>query len=125
MIHGGILVRNIPSDEAYLVAQKIQKVDYVWNLYPFKEAIAKEGITITEAAEEIDIGGVTLLRAAAKNHDRQTFLIELKRMVVYPKIRVDYSRWRLSITLLWWCDFRQQYSKVISQLTLRYGANAH
>ncbi|KAF0462947.1 Bifunctional purine biosynthesis protein ADE17 [Gigaspora margarita] len=52
------------------------------------EATAKEGITITEAVEEIDIGGVTLLRAAAKNHDRMTlsdpndyqpFLIELKK----------------------------------------------
>ncbi|CAG8753866.1 30611_t:CDS:2, partial [Racocetra persica] len=55
-VHGGILARNIPSDEADLIAQKIQKIDYViCNLYPFKETIAKEGITIAEAVEEIDI----------------------------------------------------------------------
>ena len=52
-------------------------VDYVvCNLYPFKETIAKHGITVEEAVEEIDIGGVTLLRAAAKNHARVTVLVE-------------------------------------------------
>ena len=56
-VHGGILARDIPSDEADLAAQAIEKVDIVaCNLYPFKETVAKEGVTIAEAVEEIDIG---------------------------------------------------------------------
>jgi phosphoribosylaminoimidazolecarboxamide formyltransferase/IMP cyclohydrolase len=51
------LARDIPSDEADLAAQAIEKVDIVaCNLYPFKETVAKEGVTIAEAVEEIDIG---------------------------------------------------------------------
>ncbi|CAG8644151.1 19496_t:CDS:10 [Dentiscutata erythropus] len=141
VIHGGILARNIPSDEADLIAQKIQKIDYViCNLYPFKETIAKEGITIAEAVEEIDIGGVTLLRAAAKNHDRVTilsdpndylkFLAELKkdgcisensRRLFALKAFNHTADYDEAISNY----FRQQYSKDISQLTLRYGANPH
>ncbi|CAG8464636.1 9632_t:CDS:10, partial [Dentiscutata heterogama] len=136
-----ILARNIPSDEADLIAQKIQKIDYViCNLYPFKETIAKEGITIAEAVEEIDIGGVTLLRAAAKNHDRVTilsdpndylkFLAELKkddcisensRRLFALKAFNHTADYDEAISNY----FRQQYAKNISQLTLRYGANPH
>jgi phosphoribosylaminoimidazolecarboxamide formyltransferase / IMP cyclohydrolase len=47
-------------------------------LYPFKETVAKEGVTIPQAVEEIDIGGVTLLRAAAKNHSRVTIISDPK-----------------------------------------------
>jgi len=58
-VHGGILARDIPSDEADLLAQAIQKIDIVaCNLYPFKETVAKPGVTIPEAVEEIDIGMV-------------------------------------------------------------------
>ncbi|KAJ8608355.1 hypothetical protein MRB53_039695 [Persea americana] len=47
--------------------QNINKVDYViCNLYPFKDTVAKINVTIPEAVEEIDIGGVTLIRAAAR-----------------------------------------------------------
>ncbi|KAJ5474518.1 AICARFT/IMPCHase bienzyme [Penicillium sp. IBT 31633x] len=74
-VHGGILARDIESDEKDLAEQKISKVDFVvCNLYPFKETVAKVNVTIDEAVEEIDIGGVTLLRAAAKNHKRVTIL---------------------------------------------------
>lgn len=74
-VHGGILARNLESDEKDLADQGISKVDYVvCNLYPFRDTIAKIGVTIDEAVEEIDIGGVTLLRAAAKNHKRVTVL---------------------------------------------------
>lgn len=47
-------------------------------MYPFKETVAKEGVTIPQAVEEIDIGGVTLLRAAAKNHGRVTIVSDPK-----------------------------------------------
>src|ERR1700761_6835961 len=74
-VHGGILARSIESDEKDLADQGISKVDIVvCNLYPFKETVAKVNVTVPEAVEEIDIGGVTLLRAAAKNHTRVTIL---------------------------------------------------
>lgn len=74
-MHAGILARNLEGDEKDLKEQHIDKVDFVvCNLYPFKETVAKIGVTVQEAVEEIDIGGVTLLRAAAKNHSRVTIL---------------------------------------------------
>lgn len=48
----------------------------VCNLYPFVRTVTKEGVTVEEAVENIDIGGVTLLRAAAKNHARVTVLCD-------------------------------------------------
>ncbi len=76
-IHGGILARDIPADRADLGAQHINPIDLVvCNLYPFSETIAKPGVTVAEAIEQIDIGGVTLLRAAAKNFARVTILCD-------------------------------------------------
>ncbi len=70
-IHGGILARDIPADQADLAAQNIQPIDLVvCNLYPFQQTIAQKDVTLAEAVEQIDIGGVTLLRAAAKNFAR-------------------------------------------------------
>lgn len=46
------------------------------NLYPFVKTVSREGVTVEEAVENIDIGGVTLLRAAAKNHGRVTVLCD-------------------------------------------------
>jgi len=46
------------------------------NLYPFEETIAKSNVTYADAIENIDIGGVTLIRAAAKNHERVTLICE-------------------------------------------------
>ncbi|KAI1796713.1 bifunctional purine biosynthesis protein ade10 [Ganoderma leucocontextum] len=74
-VHGGILARAIPSDEADLKAQQISPISVVvCNLYPFTDTIAKPGCSLADAVEEIDIGGVTLLRAAAKNHERVSIL---------------------------------------------------
>ncbi|CAL1715149.1 unnamed protein product [Somion occarium] len=74
-VHGGILARSIPSDEQDLKAQSIAPISIVvCNLYPFTETISKPGCTIAQAVEEVDIGGVTLLRAAAKNHERVSVL---------------------------------------------------
>ena len=71
----GILARSIPSDEEDLKAQSISLISIVvCNLYPFTETIIKPGCTLASAVEEIDIGGVTLLRAAAKNHERVSVL---------------------------------------------------
>ncbi len=88
-IHGGILARRTPEHLAELAGYGIAPVDLVvCNLYPFPATVAKPGVTEPEAVEEIDIGGVTLLRAAAKNFesvavvcdpaDYETFLAELR-----------------------------------------------
>ncbi|KAJ3482837.1 hypothetical protein NLI96_g6708 [Meripilus lineatus] len=74
-VHGGILARSIPSDQQDLQAQSIAPISIVvCNLYPFTSTISKPGCTLAEAVEEVDIGGVTLLRAAAKNHERVSVL---------------------------------------------------
>jgi phosphoribosylaminoimidazolecarboxamide formyltransferase/IMP cyclohydrolase len=72
-IHGGILAQDNADDRATLAARGWQPIDLVVvNLYPFTQTIAKPGVTLAEAIEQIDIGGVALLRAAAKNYARVT-----------------------------------------------------
>jgi phosphoribosylaminoimidazolecarboxamide formyltransferase/IMP cyclohydrolase len=68
-IHGGILARrDIPAHQQQLSEYGIEAIDLVVvNLYPFAQTIAKPDVTLGEALEHIDIGGVALLRAAAKN----------------------------------------------------------
>ena len=76
-IHGGILARDTAGDRADLAAQGIAPIDLVvGNLYPFAATIARPGTTTAEAVEQIDIGGVTLLRAAAKNFGRVVVLCD-------------------------------------------------
>lgn len=69
MVHGGLLARrDIPAHMAELKKNKIEPIDLVAvNLYPFVQTVAKERVTLEEALENIDIGGPTMLRAAAKN----------------------------------------------------------
>lgn len=72
-IHAGILMKNTTSDRAILHQYNWQPIDMVVvNLYPFSETIAKPDVTEEEAIEQIDIGGPTLIRAAAKNFKRVT-----------------------------------------------------
>ncbi len=67
-IHGGILARR-GTDDAVMQKHDIPGIDLVIvNLYPFAETIAKENCTLEDAIENIDIGGPTMVRAAAKNH---------------------------------------------------------
>jgi phosphoribosylaminoimidazolecarboxamide formyltransferase/IMP cyclohydrolase len=69
-VHAGILARRTPEHLADLQRQGLKPIDLVaCNLYPFQRTVARKGVTVAEAIEEIDIGGVTLLRAAAKNHE--------------------------------------------------------
>ncbi|MGB0129135.1 MAG: bifunctional phosphoribosylaminoimidazolecarboxamide formyltransferase/IMP cyclohydrolase [Rhodocyclaceae bacterium] len=69
-VHGGILARrDLPEHLAALQKAGIPPIDLVVvNLYPFQQTIAKPGCTLEEAIENIDIGGPTMVRAAAKNH---------------------------------------------------------
>lgn len=72
-IHGGILARATGADFAELEARGYGPIDLVVvNLYPFEKVLARGGATEDELVEEIDIGGVALTRAAAKNHARVT-----------------------------------------------------
>ncbi len=67
-IHGGLLGRR-GTDDAVMAEHGIRPIDMVVvNLYPFEATVAREGCTLEEAVENIDIGGPTMLRAAAKNH---------------------------------------------------------
>lgn len=140
-VHGGILARDIESDEGDLAEQKIAKVDYVvCNLYPFKETVNKVNVTIEEAVEEIDIGGVTLIRAAAKNHARVTilsdpldypgFLKELEAGEVADASRKLYALKAFEQTADYDAAisgfFRKQYAgNGVQHMALRYGTNPH
>src|SRR5258706_5424274 len=76
-IHGGLLARSTPEDLRELQSLGWETIDLVAvNLYPFQQAIAKPGATLADAVENIDIGGVTLIRAAAKNFERVTLLAD-------------------------------------------------
>lgn len=69
-IHGGLLsLRDRPEHVAAMREHKIEPIDMVViNLYPFEETIGREGVTLEEAIEQIDIGGPAMIRSAAKNY---------------------------------------------------------
>ncbi len=74
-IHAGLLARDTEADRAALGARGWSPIDLVAvNLYPFESVVRQPGATLEEAIEMIDIGGVALLRAAAKNFSRVTVL---------------------------------------------------
>lgn len=142
-VHAGILARLTESDQQDLLKQKYELIQLVvCNLYPFVNTVAKPDVTIEDAVENIDIGGVTLLRAAAKNHSRVTVVCdpndyekvgkELEssvnkdtsmetRQVLALKAFTHTAEYDNAISDY----FRKQYSAGVSQLTLRYGMNPH
>ncbi|KAK0556293.1 bifunctional phosphoribosylaminoimidazolecarboxamide formyltransferase/IMP cyclohydrolase [Tilletia horrida] len=148
-VHGGILAQlDLESDRKDLLAQQIDPIDIVvCNLYPFEDTIARDPApTIAQAIEEIDIGGVTLLRAAAKNHKRVWILTDPKDYAAFLKTwtsgsasddaeaqRNLYALKAFTHTAAY--DdaisnyFRKQYAGpsqgVVQHLPLRYGANPH
>ncbi|EKM50096.1 uncharacterized protein PHACADRAFT_178720 [Phanerochaete carnosa HHB-10118-sp] len=151
-VHGGILARSIPSDEQDLKDQSISPISIVvCNLYPFTETIAKPNCTPADAVEEIDIGGVTLLRAAAKNHERVSIISDPRDYAEFLEawknsngdidqtIRSKLALKAFEMTARY--DdaisgyFREQYASednpkdkftgVVQRVTLRYGANPH
>jgi phosphoribosylaminoimidazolecarboxamide formyltransferase/IMP cyclohydrolase len=76
-VHGGLLARPTVEDHEQLLDLGWDYIDLVAvNLYPFEETIAKADVTYADAIENIDIGGVTLIRAAAKNHERVTLVCD-------------------------------------------------
>ncbi len=76
-IHGGILARRTEHHLEELAQHGLHPIDLVVvNLYPFQKTIAQPYVTLSTAIEEIDIGGVALLRAAAKNHESVTVVCD-------------------------------------------------
>lgn len=140
-VHGGILARDLDSDLADLAAQDIAPIDLVvCNLYPFSETVAQPDVTLPDAVEQIDIGGVTLLRAAAKNFARVTAVCD---PADYPLIlqqlgdngRIDNAtRQTLALKAFHHTAaydaaitryLRQQFDHTDTHLPLRYGVNPH
>lgn len=77
-VHGGILARrDLPEHMAALAEHDIPTIDLlVVNLYPFQQTVAKDDCTLPDAIENIDIGGPTMLRSAAKNHRDVTVIVD-------------------------------------------------
>ncbi len=77
-VHGGLLfLRGNPAHEREAEANGIEPIDLVVvNLYPFQATISKEGVTLEEAIEQIDIGGPSMLRSAAKNYRSVTVVVD-------------------------------------------------
>lgn len=142
-VHGGILARKTPSDNADMEKLGFSLVRVaVCNLYPFVKTVSSPGVTVEDAVEQIDIGGVTLLRAAAKNHARVTVVCDPSDYNVVAKemetseIHDTTMETRKTLALKAFTHtaqydeaisdyFRREYSRGVSQLPLRYGMNPH
>uniref|UniRef100_A0A8C0CFN2 Bifunctional purine biosynthesis protein ATIC n=1 Tax=Balaenoptera musculus TaxID=9771 RepID=A0A8C0CFN2_BALMU len=142
-VHAGILARNIPEDSADMARLDFSLIRVVvCNLYPFAKTVASPAVTVEVAVEQIDIGGVTLLRAAAKNHTRVTVVCEPEDYAaVSSEMQGSDSKdtsleTRRQLALKAFTHtaqydeaisdyFRKEYSKGISQMPLRYGMNPH
>jgi phosphoribosylaminoimidazolecarboxamide formyltransferase/IMP cyclohydrolase len=75
-IHGGLLAKATPAHQAQLKEMNIEPIDLVAvNLYPFQATVAKENVLLEEAVEQIDIGGPSMIRSAAKNHERVIVMV--------------------------------------------------
>ena len=77
-VHGGILARrDLPAHVAELASLNIEPIDVVvGNLYPFEATISRPQVSLEEALENIDIGGPTMIRAAAKNHPAVVVIVD-------------------------------------------------
>jgi phosphoribosylaminoimidazolecarboxamide formyltransferase/IMP cyclohydrolase len=149
-VFSGILARrDVPGDLEELEKRKVPPVDLVAvDLYPFEEAATREGLNEGEIVEEIDIGGVSLLRAAAKNHahvavlcDRADYGPVLEELQATDGVLGEETRRRLarkafSRTCLYdaaiagWLESPDELPEQLaiggrSLLQLRYGENPH
>src|SRR5450755_2522465 len=77
-VHGGVLyIRGNATHEAAVKTHGIRPIDLVVvNLYPFEATVAKPDVSLHDAIENIDIGGPSMLRSAAKNHDSVTVIVD-------------------------------------------------
>jgi phosphoribosylaminoimidazolecarboxamide formyltransferase / IMP cyclohydrolase len=114
-IHGGILARrDVPEDLADLEQQQIRPIDLVVvNLYPFAATIAKPGVSLADAIENIDIGGPAMLRASAKNFAHLTVLSNPDR---YNDYLAEFAQTNGAISI----EFRQARALETFQHTATY-----
>lgn len=150
-IHGGLLYRrDLVEHKAQIDDHNIQAIDYVIvNLYPFQQTISKPNFTHEDAIENIDIGGPSMLRSAAKNHESVTVICD---PLDYPSLIEQLEiNGKTDLTFREWCAakvFRltASYDSMIAEYltnkqgiayperftetfvlkqTLRYGENPH
>lgn len=89
-VHGALLSKHDDEDHKQQIEKHhIQPIELVCvNLYPFQETIAKEDVTVDDAIENIDIGGPTMLRSSAKNHQYVTVVVD---PIDYEKVICEYK----------------------------------
>ncbi|WP_445428581.1 bifunctional phosphoribosylaminoimidazolecarboxamide formyltransferase/IMP cyclohydrolase [Alishewanella sp. HL-SH05] len=117
-IHGGILARR-GIDEAVMTANNIGPIDLVVvNLYPFANTVAKADCSLADAIENIDIGGPTMVRAAAKNHQDVTIIVNaddyamvLAEMQAHDGATTHATRFSLAISAF---EHTAQYDGMIA-----------
>jgi phosphoribosylaminoimidazolecarboxamide formyltransferase/IMP cyclohydrolase len=148
LIHGGLLFRrDLPAHVEQAAAHGIKPIDMVAvNLYPFSATVAREGVTREEAIENIDIGGPSMLRSAAKNHAGVTVVCDpadydtvLGEMRAHGGVTTAELRARLAAKVF---DLTAHYDRAIAgylapasgdafrcdqplAARLRYGENPH
>jgi len=116
-IHGGILARRgDPNHTIDMKSNGIEFIDIVAvNLYPFKETVAKPDVTWDQAIENIDIGGPTMVRSAAKNHAHVSILTNPAQydefVVALDQGKVDELRPQLAVAAF---QHTAQYDAAIS-----------
>lgn len=148
-VHGGILATGTDEHLNQLKDLDITPIDLVVvNLYPFRETVAKEGVTLADAIENIDIGGPTMVRAAAKNHQRVLIVVNpgrynevlsaLKQGQVSSELRFTLAREAFAHTAAYDSAISSYLNGVAGEAfpaelsvsgqlvqTLRYGENPH
>ncbi len=120
-VHGGLLyIRGHAEHEAQAAKHGIKPIDLVVvNLYPFEKTVAKPGVSLHEAIENIDIGGPSMLRSAAKNHASVTVVVDpADYAAVLQDIRehagntCEMFRWKLAVKVF---ETTSRYDGVIAQ----------
>ncbi len=120
-VHGGLLyIRDNAEHEATAAKHGIKPIDLVVvNLYPFEKTIAKPGVSLYEAIENIDIGGPSMLRSAAKNHASVTVIVDpadypavLKDIKEHGGDTCEMFRWKLAVKVF---ETTSRYDGAIAQ----------
>ncbi|NUU98736.1 phosphoribosylaminoimidazolecarboxamide formyltransferase [Marinitoga sp. 1154] len=145
-IHGGILARNTKEDKKTIENLNIKKIDFVYvNLYPFKEKM-EENLNTAQLIEYIDIGGPTLIRAAAKNFENTIILVDpddidlIIKSIKNPdyKTRLYLASKAFNLTAYYDSIISSYFNKILNidfpeymtlplkkKSELRYGENSH
>jgi len=114
-VHGGLLfIRGNPDHERVVAEHEIKPIDLVVvNLYPFEQTVAKPDVTLQDAIENIDIGGPSMLRSAAKNHVSVTVVTD---PADYDRVREEMARYDGATTL----KFRRELAVKVFSRTSDY-----